>query len=137
MPITNTAAFAQTNKTGTAVLTLASVITNDTPTNTVLIATAGADGAIVSSLSFIPRATVSATALYLFISKDGGVTKRLIDSELMSAATVSAILVVPETKFANISESSPLRLAAEDQLYVGSGVALAGGIVAKCEWMDF
>lgn len=137
MPITNTAAFAQTNKTGTAVLTLASVITNDTPTNTVLIATAGADGAIVSSLCFMPRATVTATALYLFISKDAGVTKRLIDSELMAAYTMAATTATPETKFANISESLPLRLAAGDQLYVGAGVALAGGIVAKCEWMDF
>lgn len=137
MPITNTAAFAQSNKTGTEVLTLASVITNDTPTNTVLIATAGADGAIVSSLSFMPRATVTATALYLFISKDAGTTKRLIDSELMAAYTMAATTATPETKFANISESLPLRLAAGDRLYVGAGVALAGGIVAKCEWMDF
>jgi hypothetical protein len=129
--------FAQTAKTGTAVLTAASVITTDAPTNTVEIATAGSDGALVTSLSFMPRATVTATALYLFVSKDSGTTKRLIDSELMSAYTMAATTATPETKFANISETTPLRLEASDKLYVSIGVALASGIVAKCEWTDF
>lgn len=134
---TFTAPFAQTPKTGTAVLTLAGAITNDTPTNTVEIATAGTEGALVTSLNFMPRATVTATALYLFLSKDGGTTKRLIDSELMAAYTMAATTATPETKFANISETTPLRLEAGDKLYVSAGVALAGGIVAKCEWTDF
>jgi len=134
---TFTAPFAQTAKTGTAVLTTASVITSDTPTNTVEIATAGSEGALVTALSFIPRATVTATALYLFISKDGGTTQRLVDSELMAAHTVAATTAIPETKFANISETTPLRLEAGDKLYVSIGVALASGIVAKCEWTDF
>lgn len=137
MAKTFTAPFAQTPKTGTAVLTLAGAITNDTPTNTELIATAGADGAIVTALSFMPRATVTATALYLFVSKDDGTTKRLIDSELMAAYTMSATTATPETKFTNISETTPIRLEAGDKLYVSIGVALAGGIVAKCEWTDF
>ena len=124
MAKTFTAPFAQTSKTGTAVLTAASTITNDTPTNTVEIATAGNDGAIVTSLSFMPRATVTATALYLFISKDKGTTLRLIDSELMSAYTMAATTATPETKFVNISETTPIRLEAGDKLYVGIGVAL-------------
>lgn len=137
MAKTFTAPFAQTPKTGTAVLTLAGAVTNDTPTNTEEIATAGSDGALITSLSFVPRATVTATALYLFVSKDNGTTKRLIDSELMAAYTMAATTATPETKFANISESTPIRLEAGDKLYVSAGVALAGGIVAKCEWMDF
>lgn len=137
MAKTFTAPFAQTSKTGTAVLTTASTITSDTPTNTVEIATAGTDGAIVTSLSFMPRATVTATALYLFISKDSGTTKRLIDSELMAAYTMAGTTATPETKFANITESTPIRLEAGDKLYVSIGVALASGIVAKCEWTDF
>ena len=137
MAKTFTAPFAQTTKTGTAVLTTASTITTDAATNAVIVATAGADGAIVTKLSFMPRATVTATALYLFLSKDNGTTLRLIDSELMAAYTMAATTATPETKFSNISEDTPLRLEAGDKLYVSIGVALASGIVAKCEWTDF
>ena len=48
MAKTYTAPFAQTTKVGTAVAVAAAVITTDAPTNTVLIATAGADGALLA-----------------------------------------------------------------------------------------
>ena len=133
-----TAPFAQTPKTLTAVATLAiGGIGTDTVTNTVLIGTAGAEGAIVTRLTAIPRATVTASSLVLFLSKDNGVTQRIIDSELMSAYTLAATTAVPETPFPNITETTPLRLEAGDKLYFGSQVALAAGIVAKTEWTDF
>lgn len=138
MAKTFTAPFAQTPKTGTAVATAAvGGIGTDTVTGTVLLATAGAEGAIVTRLSAIPRATVTASSLVLFLSKDNGVTQRLIDSELMAAYTLATTTAVPETAFGNVSESTPLRLEAGDQLYVGSQVALAAGIVFKAEWMDY
>lgn len=138
MAKTFTAPFAQTPKTATAVVTAATTsITTDAPTGTVLLGTAGADGAVVTRLMAIPRATVTASSLVLFLSKDGGVTQRLIDSELMAAHTVAATTAIPETNFGNISDSSPLRLEAGDRLYVGSQVALASGIVFKAEWMDY
>jgi len=137
MAITNTAAFGQTTKTGNAEATAASVITTSAPTNTLLIATAGTDGALMSRLTAIPRATVTASALYYFISRDSGTTKLLADSELMEAHTVAATTAIPETVFANISQSKPLRLAAGDAVYVSSGVALASGIVFTAEWTDF
>jgi len=77
MTKTFTAPFAQTPKTGSAVATLASVVTTDAPTNTVLIGTAGADGAILTKLTAIPRATVTASGLYLFISQNAGTTKHV------------------------------------------------------------
>lgn len=138
MANTFTAPFAQTPKTLTAVSTLACVIgTADAPTNTTLLATAGADGALVTRIVCIPRGTVTATAMYLFISKDSGTTQRLIDSELISAYTLAATTAIPETTFANISETTPIRLAAGDRLYIGAGVALAAGIVARCEATDY
>lgn len=137
MAKTFTAPFAQTTQTGAATATAASVITTDAPTNTLLIATAGADGALVTALSAMPRGTVTATGLYLFLSKDGGTTKQLIDSELMEALTVSVSVAVDETLFARISETAPIRLEAADELYIGAGVALAAGIVFKAEWTDF
>lgn len=138
MAKTFTAPFAQTPKTATAVVTgAAGTITGDTPTNTVLLATAGADGAILTRLTAIPRATVTASSLVIFISKDSGTTKRLIDSELMAAFTVATTTAIPETTFTMYSETTPLRLEAGDELYVGSQVALASGIVFRAEFTNF
>lgn len=137
MAKTFTAPFAQTPKTATAVATGAATVGTDSPSNTVLLMTAGADGCIVTSLTAIPRATVTASSLLLYISKDNGTTQRLIDSELMAAHTVATTTAIPETTFSRISESAPLRLEAGDRLYVGSQVALAGGIVFKAEFTDF
>jgi hypothetical protein len=130
--------YAQTPKTATAVATAAvSGLGTDAPTGAVLLGTAGAEGAIVTRLMALPRATATASSLVLFLSKDGGATMRLIDSELMAAHTVAATTAIPETAFGNISDSAPLRLEAGDRLYVGSQVALASGIVFKAEWMDY
>lgn len=137
MALTNTAVFAQTPKTATAVATGAATVATDAPTNTVLLLTAGTDGCIVTSLVAVPRATVTASSLCLWLSKDSGTTQRLIDSELMSAYTMSTTTAIPETIFANISESSPLRLEGGDRLYVGSQVALASGIVFTAEYTNF
>jgi hypothetical protein len=136
MANTFTAPFAQTSKTATAVVTGVATLT-DTPANTVLLVTAGADGAILTRLTAIPRATVTASSLVLFISKDSGTTQRLIDSELMAAHTVATTTAIPETVFTFYSETAPLRLEATDRLYVGSQVALAGGIVFRAEFTNF
>ena len=101
-------------------------------------ATAGADGAVVTKLTAMPRGTVAATALDLFIVKAGAPTVYLpIDSELMAAYTSATTTATPETTFGNISLDTPLRLEAGDKLYVGTEVALAAGIVFYAEWMDF
>jgi hypothetical protein len=137
MAKTFTAPFAQTPKTATAVATGAvGSFAGDTPTNVVLLMTAGADGAILTKLTAIPRATVTASSLLVFISKDSGTTDRMIDSALMAAHTVATTTAIPVTSF-SYSESAPLRLEAGDQVYVGSQVALAGGIVFKAEYTDF
>tara|TARA_B110000908_G_C10106783_1_gene381135 strand:- start:260 stop:673 length:414 start_codon:yes stop_codon:yes gene_type:complete len=137
MAKTFTAAFAQTPQTGSAVATLASVVTSDAPTNTVLIGTAGADGAILTKLTAIPRATVTASGLYLFISQDSGTTKRMVDSALMGAYTWAATTDNEPTVFDAITEASAIRLEAGDEIYVSSAVALASGIVFHAEWTDF
>lgn len=138
MAKTFTAPFAQTPKHVTAVATSAiGSITTDSPTNTVLLLTAGAEGAILTRLLALPRATVTASGLCLFSSIDSGTTVRLIDSETMAAQTVSTTAGISETSFANYSETAPLRLAAGEKLYVGSQVALASGIVFKAEYTDF
>lgn len=138
MTMTNTAAFAQIPKTVDAVATAAiGSITTDAPTNTVLLMTAGANGSILTRLTAVPRGTVTASSLCLFISHDNGTTQRLKDSVTMSAQTVSTTAGILQTQFANYSETAPLRLGAGDRLYVGSQVALAAGIVFSGEYTDF
>lgn len=136
MAKTFTAAFAQDTKTFTAVATTAvGSLTGDSPTNTHALVTAGAEGAIVTSITAIPRATVTATALYLFISKDG-TTKRLLKSVLMAAHTVAATTEIPLVDF-GYSETEPLRLEAGDQLFVGVGVTASSGIVFTAQSTDY
>jgi hypothetical protein len=137
MAKTFTAPFAQSPKTATAVATAVATITDDNPSNTVLLLTAGSDGAILTRLTAIPRATVTASSLVLYVSSDGGTTKRLVDSTLMAAATVNTTTAVAVTTFSTYTETAPLRLAASDKLYVGTQVALSGGIVFRAEYTDF
>ena len=137
MAKTFTAPFAQTPNTATAICTAASTGANSSPTNTVLLLTAGADGAMLTRLTAIPRATVTATSLIVYLSKDSGTTKLMLDSEVMAAHTVATTTAIPETIFTNYDETTPLRLGANDQIYVGSQVALASGIVFRAEYTDF
>ena len=137
MAKTFTAPFAQTPKTGYAVCTTAGAVTDDSPTNTALLVTAGSDGCIVTGVTAIPRGTVTATALYLFISKDSGTTKRLKYSESMGAQTLSSTTGIARTAFTDISEASPLRLEAADRLYCSAGVSLTNGIVFSASFVDF
>lgn len=141
MANTFTAPFAQTYKTGTAVVTAALTgIDTDTPTGTQLLATAGINGALVTKVTAIPRGTVTASSLLLFIVKpvvaQATPTYRLIDSELMAAYTLATTTAIPETVFGNISPTLPLRLEAGDMLYVGSQVAAATGITFYSEQAD-
>lgn len=137
MAKTFTAPFAQTTKTATAVCTAAGTNADDSPTNTVLLVTAGSEGCIITKVSAVPRGTVTATCLNLFISKDAGTTKRLKYSETMAAQTIATTAGVSRTVFADISEASPLRLEAADRIYVSIGVALTNGVVFSAEQVDF
>lgn len=148
MANTFTAPFAQTSKTASVVATTAVSLTTNgvesssTVTNSVLLATAGGDGAILTSLSAIPRATVTATALWLWTSPNSGTTKNLIASALMPAYTLAATTENARTVFKNsdgatISETNPIRLQAGEQLFVGIGVTLSAGIMFNARFTDF
>lgn len=138
MAKTFTAPFAQDPNALQAVVTTAcSGINSTTPTNTSLIATAGVNGALLTSLTAIPRGTVTASSLLVFSSLDGGVTKNLKSSFLMPAQTVSTTAAITGTDSGICSEDNPIRLKAGEQLYVASQVAQAAGIVFEARWTDF
>lgn len=134
MAITNTASFPQNPKISSAVVTLADDVT-DAATNAVALITAGANGSEVSSITAIPRATVTASSLHLFLQKNGTGNKVLMDSKLMSAHTVAATTAIPVTDF-GYDETNTIVLDAGDVILGGSAVALAGGIAFTGQWVD-
>lgn len=126
----------QSIKTATAVLVTASTDIDDAPTTSVLLVTAGANGARLTKISAIPRATVGATMIQIYLSKDNGTTQRLIDTALMAAHTVANTTEIPTTDF-GYSDLAPMMLEQADRLYVATSVSLAGGIIVKAEWADY
>lgn len=139
MAMTFTAPFAQVPKTLSAAVTAALAgLGTDAVTGAQLLVTAGINGAIVTSITAMPRATVTASSLVLFLVKASAPTiYRPIDSVLLSGYTLAATTAIPVTAFASISDATPMRLEAGDKLYAGSQVALAAGIVFTARWMDF
>ena len=135
---TMTAPFAQKFKSNSAVVTAAlGGIGTSTITGAQLIATGATNGSFIIKLTAIPRATVTAASLVLFLVKAGAPTVyQLIDSELMAGYTLAATTAIPETVFGNVTWATPLVLDAGDMLYVGSQVALASGIVFYAEQAD-
>lgn len=94
-----------------------------------------ADGCIVTSLKAYTRATVTATALRIFVSTDGGTTKSMIDERLMAAYTVANITAqTPVTFISKLNPDDALRLPAAAILYGSIAVALAGGIIFDAEY---
>lgn len=129
MALTASPAFPQGQRTVGAMPTTANTTyTGAAPiTNTVLLATAGANGSILTGLWAEPMATVTATSLQLFIQYGGTGNQFLVDSVLMGAQTLAGTTAIAKTVFA-YNDSFPLRLGPSDKLYVGIGVTLATGI---------
>lgn len=125
----------QTIKTSTAVCTTANTNYTDTPTNTALLWTAGANGSRITRITATTRATVTATELQLFASSDGGTTKRFFDSRLMNAYTVAQTTGQIRTDF-QYGEDYPLILAANETVYAAIGVSQTG-IVFRAEGADY
>lgn len=138
MANTFTAPFVQKFKSNTALVTAAlGGIGTSAVTGAVLLATGGANGSLVVSLTAIPRGTITASSLVLFIVKAGApAVFNMIDSVLMPAYVQAVTTAIPVTTFGNIALTTPRRLEAGDMLYVGSEVALAAGIMFYAEQGD-
>jgi len=123
MALSNVPVFAQTPQ-GPAVASTSAAHTtlDDISDDTALLFTAGADGAVITSLSTTPKETVTAGVAYLYVSHDGGATGKLLRAKAVAADTVSATDAPAEIDF-GYSESSPLRLKASGRLYVAFSLA--------------
>ncbi|HEX3887353.1 MAG TPA: hypothetical protein VHW05_07625 [Phenylobacterium sp.] len=106
-----------------------------TPTNSVLLATAGANGSRLTRLHAIPTATVTtANQLQVFRSLDAGTTKYFADSQAMATYSLTQSTQAPKTDF-GYSDDNPMILAPGEQLWVATGESQAVAWVA--EWGDF
>jgi len=107
-----------------------------TPTNTVLLVTAGASGGRLTKLRAIPTATVTATQLQEFRSADAGTTKTFSNSILgASGGYTMAQTTAPPIADFGYSDDNPKLLAAGEQLYVAAGVT--GAWSFEAEWADY
>jgi hypothetical protein len=118
------------------VTTTAETAYNAPVTAVVKLMTFGPNGGRLTRLRSIPRATVTATGLHLYLSTDGGVTKMLIDSKLMAAHTVAATTGIPVTDW-GYSDTNPLFGPPNAELYISQAVGLANGIAHDVEWADY
>lgn len=125
----------QAPKSGVAVCTTANSTYSDSPTNTQKLLTAGPNGARVTKITALARATNTATELQLYVSYDGGTTKKLINSKLMPAYTVAQTTGQAPTDF-GYAEDSAMILAANAEIYAAIGVTNTG-IVFHAEWGDY
>lgn len=99
------------------------------------LARTSANGARITRLTALARATNTATELQLYVSNDGGTTKRLIRSVTLPAYTV--VQTAGQTAMdMGYSDSAPLILSASDTLYVGIGVSNTG-IVFRAEGFGY
>lgn len=126
---------AQSVKSANAITTAAKTTYNDS-TNAVSLLTAGANGAVLYGLTALPRATLgSAAQLQLYRSRDAGTTLYLCRLVTLAAYTMATTTSPTAADFL-FTEETPLRLAANEVLYVGSAVALAGGIAFDAQYED-
>lgn len=133
----NSIVTPQKINTGNGVLTTANTTYTDTPTNSVLIFTAGADGSRITRITSLPRGTCTATNIDLYRSSDlAGTIKRFIDRKTQAAQTIDATTACPKNDF-GYNESSPILLEANETLWASMTVTLAAGMVINVEGSDY
>ena len=136
MPVTaNSIITPQTPQTSNAACSAANTTYTTSPANTVLLITAGANGARVTRVGAIPLETLaSAVQLQLFRSRDAGATRLFFDSAVAGAYTMADTTEVPTTDF-GYSDDNPLILAPNERVY--AAIRVARQITFNAEWADY
>lgn len=136
--LVNLAKFGQNPRRGRAtVVNAAGTLNAPTVANLQKLFTVPAGGCIMSKLTAIPKATVSASFGLLLYESTDGVNFTLADSVTMPAQVVSTAGGVAKTYFGDYAENAPERLEAGLQLWVGITVAQPSGIDFKGSFTDF
>lgn len=130
----NSIVTPQAPQSNNAPCTTANTTYTTTPTNSVLLVTAGANGARVTRIGAIPIANVAATQCQLFRSRDAGTTKYFFDSAAMASYTFATGTEAPTTDF-GYSDDNPIFLAANERIY--AAIAVTNAITFGAEWADY
>jgi hypothetical protein len=107
-------------------------LTTTTSAQRLVAAASNPNGGLVKRLFAIPRGTAPAMQLQLYRSINAGVTLTLADSAQLPAFTASTAAAVTKGDFGYTADA-PLRLQAGEELWVGTGVAVAAGVVFVAE----
>jgi len=130
----NSIVTPQGPQSGFAVLATANTTFTTSPSNSVLLVTAGSNGARLTRLEFIPLETVTANALQWYRSIDAGTTKYLAGMATGGSDTVSGTDGAT-TVSAGYSDDNPLILQANERIYVATGITKGYHVVA--EWANY
>ena len=104
------------------------------PSNTVLLVTAGANGARVTRIRATPQTTITAAHVQLYRSQDAGTTKYFVQGVTMAAATVNTTTAAIPVDF-GYSDDNPLIMLAAERLYVANSLATSTNYDA--DWSDY
>lgn len=126
----------QTPKTATASAATAQATfpPTTTPSNTVLLITAGANGGRVTRLEGCPQETTTANNLQAYRDNGTAGVSKFMFKQVTLTSTVSATAAASNGDF-GYSDANPLILAANERVYVAVGVAKTVNFVA--EWADY
>lgn len=130
----NSIVSPQTPKSAACAVTTANTTFSTSPTNTVLLLTAGSNGARVTKLQAIPLETVTANFLQVYRSTDSGTTKHLKAAATGGSDTVSGTDGPTVIDF-GLSDEAPMILQAGEQLYVATGISK--GYHFTAEYADY
>lgn len=134
MAVNNDPVFGKTPKHAAVAVSAANTNLDGTGTITTLL-TAGADGAIVTSLKCWATATSSAKRCNVFVSTDGGSTWKLHESALMAAYTVANTTVQTPVTFVDKTDpNAAIVLPANAKL--GVTIMVAEAVVFAAEYQD-
>ncbi|MGA0604942.1 hypothetical protein ACO2Q0_02995 [Phenylobacterium sp. VNQ135] len=135
MPVTpNSIITPQTPRSAAAAVSTANTTFGTTPTNTVLLVSAGASGGRLTKLQAIPLETVTANFLQAYRSTDSGTTKYLCAAATGGSDTVSGADGPAIVDF-GFSDDNPMLLQANERIYVATGITKNYHFIA--EWADY
>tara|TARA_R110000824_G_scaffold154693_1_gene326868 strand:+ start:7852 stop:8265 length:414 start_codon:yes stop_codon:yes gene_type:complete len=137
MAVTNTGIFVQAPLTAVGIVTAANTTWTSSPDDVVTLLTAGSDGARVHRVAGIPRATITAGFMSLYVSIDGGSNKLLAFAEGVAANTVSTTSTPVLVPFSAITEAAPLILGPADILYAGYSIAVSDGFSFIADYYNY
>jgi len=138
MALSTSPVFPQTPKTAGISFAAASQSTEMDPATVAptTLLTAGADGALVTSIKYFGEVTVTAQKIVLWVQPGGAGSWFIVDEKLQAAYTMA--VTTAQTAVTFVDKTAPdqaIRLAAGDKLGVTHHVDLQG--IVYTEYTDF